>query len=142
MSWGNKLLIAFIAFAALICTLVYKAVNTPTDLVSEQYYDDELKYEDRIQAINNAAGISDVQVQQDASTITVTLPREMDGRALKGQAYFYCKTRASKDKYLSLATNTRTTVFPRKELPKGSFVLKLSWKSGKENFYTERSIIL
>ena len=41
MSWGNKLLVAFIVFAAGMFYLVYRSVNTNYELVEKDYYKSE-----------------------------------------------------------------------------------------------------
>ena len=142
MSWGNKLLIAFIVFGCMIGYMVYKAVETPTNLVSDEYYKDELKFQDRIDASNNAKKLDSVQVVQNSGTISITLPAAMKGTSITGEAYFYCKTDPAKDKHLMLSTDSLSTSFNKDELPKGNLLLKLSWKSGNENYYVEQPIDL
>ncbi len=142
MSWGNKLLIAFIVFGCMIGYMVYKAVETPTNLVSEEYYKDELKFQDRIDAANNAKKLDSVKVVQNNGTISITLPAVMKGTSITGEAYFYSKTDPGKDKHLVLSTGSLSTSFDKDELPKGNLLLKLSWKSGNENYYVEQPIDL
>ena len=143
MSWGNKLVMAFVAFTALIGTLVYKAVHTRYDLVTAKYYEDELKYEDHITAVKNTAKLGDVEVTQDATTVTIALPKEMNGYAVEGNAWFYYKTNAVNDRLQAFTTNTGTISFAKKALPQGKNVLlKLNWKTGTENYYAEKTINL
>lgn len=142
MSWGNRLLIVFIAFAGMIFYLVYRCINTQVDLVTPKYYEEELKYEDHIDAVNNTAKIGDVNVQQNVSDVTVTLPKEMQGLKVTGEAWFYNKTNANNDKHVTFETNNCVTAFEKDKLPKGNFLLKLSWKTGSENYYIEKSITL
>ncbi len=142
MSWGNKLLIAFIAFGCMIGYMVYKAVETPTNLVSDEYYKDELKFQDRIDASNNAKKLDSVQVVQNGGTVSITLPAAMKGTSITGEAYFYSKTDPNKDKRLTLSTDSLSTSFNKDELPRGNLLLKLSWQSGNENYYVEKQIDL
>ena len=71
MNWGNKLILVFIVFAVMMSVLVYKSVNTKYDLVSKDYYKDELRYQDKIDGMHNAAKVSDVVVTQDADNVIV-----------------------------------------------------------------------
>lgn len=142
MSWGNKLLTVFIVFGCMIGFMVYKAVNTPTNLVSNEYYKDELKFQDRINALNNAKKLDDVQVLQSNGTVSVTLPAAMKGTSITGEAYFYSKTDPGKDKHLILSADSLCTSFNKTVLPKGNVLLKLSWKSGSKNYYVEKPIDL
>lgn len=141
MNWGNKLVVVFILFALLIGVLVYKAMNTKYELVSKDYYSDELRYQDRIDGRNNAAGISSVSVSQDAEAVLINLPSEMKGKKIEGEAWFYCKTDAQKDRKITLLVDTSgRQVILKKELAKGSYELKLNWQLGEKKYYTERNI--
>ena len=71
VSWGNKILIVYVAFGMFILFMVYKAVNTRYDLVSKDYYKEELRYQDRIDRLNNAAKLSNVLVQQNTDAILI-----------------------------------------------------------------------
>ena len=51
MNWGYKILIVYIVFIAGIVTLVYKSSVQNQDLVVNDYYDQELKYQDKIDAV-------------------------------------------------------------------------------------------
>ena len=91
MNWGNKLVIAFLLFAGLMFTLVYKAVNTKFELVSKEYYKDELRYQDKIDGVSNANKLSNVLITQNDSQLTVELPKEMKGFRCDGEIWFHCR---------------------------------------------------
>jgi len=143
MNWGNKLVVAFILFGCLIGTLVYKAVNTRYDLVSKDYYKEELRYQDRIDGLKNAASISNVQIEQDANNIHIQLPNEHKGLDIKGDAYFYCITDERKDVHFPLVLDSTASFHVLKtNLKKGAYHIKLNWQLGKESFYNEQKIII
>lgn len=143
MNWGNRLLIAFILFIALIGTLVYKAINVKTELVATDYYSQELKYQDKINGINNANAISAVSIDQDNDKITINLPAEMKGDSVSGEAWFYCVTDAAKDRHIKLnIAADGAQIISKKELAKGNMQLKLTWKAGNKDYYTERNLLI
>ena len=57
MNWGRSLILVFIVFAAFMGYLVYRASGTHFDLVSKEYYKDELRYQDKIDGFRNAAAM-------------------------------------------------------------------------------------
>lgn len=142
MNWGNKLVVVFILFAILMATLVYKAVNTKFELVSKDYYKDELRYQDRIDGRNNAALIGKVAVTQDAEALTIGLPYEMKGVKVEGEAWFYCKTDAERDRKIALAVDTSgKQLILKSQLTKGTtYELKLNWQAGDQKYYTEQIV--
>lgn len=54
MDFGKWILVAFIAFAIFIATLVAVCVRQDVSLVSKTYYQEELKHQDKIEKIKNA----------------------------------------------------------------------------------------
>ncbi len=141
MNWGNKLVVVFVLFAAMIGTLVYKAVHTKFELVSKDYYKDELRYQEQIDGRNNAAKLSKISVTQDADAVFINMPAELKGKKTEGEAWFYCSTDSQKDRKIKLETDsTGRQVILKKELAKGSFSLKLNWQAGGEKYYTEQRI--
>lgn len=143
MNWGNKLITVFIAFAALILTLVYMAANTRFDLVTKDYYKEELRYQDKIDAMINASRLSRVAVEQDAYALTIALPKEMNGKKISGEAWFYCKTDAANDRKIILNVDDSSRQLIMKNLlVKGPYQLKLNWQSQAGNYYKEMEIII
>lgn len=142
-NWGNKLILVFILFAVMMSVLVYKSINTHYDLVSKDYYKDELRYQDKIDGMDNAAKVSDVVVTQDAENVIVNFPKELNKSKTKGEAWFYCATDDMKDKKIPLEIDTSgKQFFPKKELSKTNYILKLSWKIDTLNYFAEKRVII
>ncbi len=143
MSWGNKLVFVFVAFAGLMGTLVYKAMNTKYELVSKDYYKDELRYQDKLDGIKQANKISEVQIKQEKKNIVITFPSELEGLPIEGEAWFYCKTNADKDKRLPLLLHhTSKYIVPADSLSRENYTVKITWKSGSTGYYSEKTINL
>jgi hypothetical protein len=143
MNWGNKLILVFIVFAGLILTLVYKASTAKFDLVSKEYYKEELRYQDKIDGMHNANKLSKVIVAQDTNSVTIQLPKEMNGEKITGEAWFYCRTDAEKDKKIILEVDDSSRQLIMKHLfVKGPYQLKLNWQAASGNYYTEQEITI
>ncbi|MFL9482060.1 FixH family protein [Chitinophagaceae bacterium LWZ2-11] len=143
MNWGNKLVLVFIAFAALIGTLVYKAVNTKYELVSSDYYKDELRYQDNIDGAKNANEITKVILAQTADSIRLVFPKELKGNKINGEIWFYCVTDATKDLKLSIAADDEgAQSIDNKKLSKGNYQVKLTWVSEEKKYYSEQDLMV
>ncbi|MCX6207510.1 MAG: FixH family protein [Bacteroidetes bacterium] len=143
MNWGNKLVVVFIVFGAFIGYLVYSAVTTKYDLVSKDYYKDELRYQDKINSQNNASKISDVKIEQDAEAVIIHLPQEQKGLAISGDVFFYCITDELKDYHTTLQVDsTNRQIVMKKSLQKAAYNVKLNWQQGKETFYFEEKLLI
>ncbi len=143
MNWGNRLVLVFIVFAALIGTLVYKSMHTKFELVSKDYYTDELRYQEKINGKANAEKRSKVTVVENADSIIINLPIEQEAKGIAGEAWFYCSSNAANDRKIKLmpAMHNRQAIF-KKEMVNGSYQLKLSWQDGSVNYYDEKMITI
>ncbi|MEX6686022.1 FixH family protein [Danxiaibacter flavus] len=141
MNWGNKLLIVFGVFAIGMGTLVYKCMNVKFDLVSKDYYKDELRYQDKIDGMKNASQIGEINVSENDRQVIIAFPAEVKGYKIKADAWFYCKTNADLDRRLTLSVNDDgTSVIDKNLLLKQDYQLKLSWETGDKKYYTEKDI--
>lgn len=138
MSWGNKLVVVFVVFVGLMATLVYKAVNTKFELVTKDYYKEELRYQDKIDGAANASTAGSLTLMQDASTITLQLPASLQSSISEGEAWFYCKTDAVKDQRLPVKIEDGIYSFDKSVFAKGTYELKLQLTNkGKQYYYRE-----
>lgn len=140
MSWGNKLVLVFVAFVALMATLVYNAINTKFELVTKDYYKEELRYQDKIDGAANAKVAGDIKLIQDASTVTVQLPESLRLSTSHGEAWFYCKTDAAKDLRIPVTIEDGRYSFDKTSLSKGSYQLKLQLTNGEKQYYYKEYI--
>ncbi|WP_018615355.1 FixH family protein [Segetibacter koreensis] len=141
MTWGNKLILVFIGFAVLMSTLVYKCMKQNFELVSKDYYNDELRYQDKIDGVNNANKLSNVQITQIGDEVSIQLPKELNGLATTGKAWFYCATNASNDRKIPVEVNDEgVMVIDKTKLAKANYQVKLSWQTGSDKFYNEQKL--
>jgi len=144
MNWGNKLLTVFVLFGAMICFMVYRCMQTPVNLVSGQYYKDELAYQTVIDGKRHADALSGrLMLAQTEGMISITFPSEMKGRSLKGTIFFYCPNDASRDRSIPLETDgSKQQEIDRGAVPNGHYTVKVSWQSGGVGYFMEQPFVI
>jgi hypothetical protein len=144
MNWGNKLLITFAVFGTMISYLVYRAVTTNFELVDKEYYKNELRYQQVIDASNRTAALSSpVVLNQTEQGIFLELPAEMKNKTINGELFFYCAYDSRKDKRLIINTGTEAVqVFDKTAVEPGRYTVKINWTSEEVNYYSEKSITI
>jgi nitrogen fixation protein FixH len=144
MSWGNKLLLTFVVFAGMMSYMVYRCVQTPIDLVTKEYYRDELSYQQVIDSRRQADALKGrTSLHQEAESIVLTLPEDMKGRRVIGTVLFYCPADASKDKEIELAVGDDVRqVISARALAPGRYLVKINWKCADKNYYTEQGFVI
>lgn len=141
-NWGHKLTLAFIAFAALMMFMVYKTTQANFELVSKEYYKDELAYQQVIDGTNLANKLSSfIQIQQQNELIRVEFPKEM--KKAEGTVYFYCPSDVAKDRKLNINLNEEAVhLIPARTILPGNYVVKINWQWEQQNYYNEQAIII
>ena len=142
LNWGHKIILVFIAFVAMMVTLVYKSMHTEFDLVSKEYYKEELGFQKVIDARNNANKLSSrIKVRQTGTQVIISLPAEMKDRVVKGDVHFYCPTQASNDKKVGLQMDTEGEIaFNKDQFTAAPYIVKVSWEADAVSYYGEEGI--
>ncbi|MBS1600861.1 MAG: FixH family protein [Bacteroidetes bacterium] len=144
MSWGNKLILVFIAFAGLMSYMVYRCVQTPVDLVTKEYYKDELAYQNIIDGTQKANALSEqIRFDQNQQYIIVQLPKEMKNTHVKGSILFYNAADVKRDRHFDLQTNNDAVQeLDVKTFVPGNYIVKIDWESNNNHYYSERPLTI
>jgi nitrogen fixation protein FixH len=140
MSWGTKIAFLYLSFATMIGVMVYKSVTQSVDLVAPNYYEQELKYQDKIDGINNLKAQSNaIFIDQKEANVTFSFSKEMG--APKGRILFFKPDNASSDFETEIKTdNEGVQTIETKDLTKGTYLVKIDWKIGDKKFFKEERI--
>ena len=143
ISWGYKIAAVYLLFVAGIGVLVFKANNERFDMVTKDYYGEELKYQQVIDESANANELSaPVSVERNEGAVTVRFPVEMKDKKIDVDFYLYYPADDKKDFRKSLTINTLEFNQLLPEGAKGMYELKLSWTADGKKYYNERKIFL
>jgi nitrogen fixation protein FixH len=141
LSWGYKILIVYLAFVVGILILAFKANQQKFDLVTPNYYDAELKFQDVIDQKQRVAQLSSPpKITHSVNTITIQLPDEFLNKVAKGEWYLYRPSDAAKDLSKSFEARQGFIEINLNENLSGAYDLKLSWESDGKSFYNEQKI--
>ena len=86
LNWGHKIIITFVFFFLLMGTLIYKSINTDFQLVAPDYYEQEIAYQQRIDALKRAKKIEfNINLNKEGNL-------DLSSKEINqiGEIYFYC----------------------------------------------------
>ncbi len=141
LSWGYKIMFVYILFVAGMGFLVFKASSQNFDLVTKDYYEQELKYQDIIDQSANAAKLSaPLVVERSSGQLTINFPAEMKGKQKSIDFYLYYPADAKRDfrKLADVRENEFTQPLP--ETMSGNYELKLLWEVDGIKYYFEKKL--
>ncbi|SFD33506.1 FixH protein [Chitinophaga sp. CF118] len=141
MNWGHKIIIVFTLFAAGILTLVTKSMNTRLDLVTPDYYGEELKYQQVIDGRKQALNLSSpIAISQEEHTITLAFPSEMQNIPLTGNVLFYRASDSRQD--VSLSLKKGLLIIDKNRLHKGNYRIQLKWQANGKQYFQENEMMV
>ena len=140
MNWGYRIVLAFVLFMAFIISMVVYVSSKGADLVAEDYYEQEVNYQDIIDAKTNSVEFKQqLKITQDAQKVVVFFPKEV-AQNIEGTIHFYHPQHNDKDVVKAIALNDQKIQSINKSgLAKGNYVVKLLWKEDGKTYYIEKS---
>lgn len=143
MNWGWNIVFAFTGFVAFIVYLAIRSFQTNIDLVTEDYYQQELQYQQQIEKMANTKHLAvNLTIAQKDQQLIIQFPEAMT-EEISGTISLFRPSDARFDLTEAIAINTgqqhRLNV---DQLPKGHYKVKVDWKTGAEAYYSEKPIYL
>lgn len=117
-------------------------MKTPVDLVSNDYYKDELAYQQVIDAVKRTNSLSaGVVLREEGGTISLQLPPEMRNAAVAGTISFYCPSDMARDRRVALATDAAAHQdIDLGGIAPGRYSVRVRWTSGGVLYFNEQAI--
>ena len=141
LSWGYIITSGYLVFVTGIVFLVYKASSQKFDLVTKDYYEQELKYQDVIDESANTAKLSaPLVVERSGEQLQVAFPAEMKDKRKTIDFYLYYPADAKKDLRLTIETKDNELLQPLPSAMRGQYQLKLSWEIEGVKYYFEKKL--
>lgn len=143
INWGHKILGVYLVFIAGMAFMVVMSVRQKIDLVTPDYYAEEIKFQEKIDEKNNASKLSaPVRYSVANGDLVLQFPKEFDGKKLTGELTIYCPSDVNKDirRNLDVSGNTMKLTIP--ESNKGAHVIKIKWSCEGIQYYFEENLFI
>lgn len=141
INWGTGIVIAMVLFMIFILTFVYKSLTKEYthELVSDDYYKDELLYQNDIDKLDNAKKLnSKITVSNSDKGLTIHFPSDIDYQDVKGDIYFQRMSNSKLDFHKNIELISDKILIPDSLLVSGKWIIKIDWKyKGKEYLYKD-----
>lgn len=143
MNWGFKIIIAYSIFVGGILYLVVRASGEKFDMVEPDYYQAELKFQQRIDQEKRTAALSAPPTINliPSHQIKIGFPEELKGKQLTGEALLYSPSDENKDVKIPFQC-TDSLLISMPEKMRGYYHLKLEWSTDEKSFYYTEKLLL
>ena len=112
------------------------------DLVSEDYYADELKYQDQINKLKNSKTLeNNIDYQKTTDGLLIKFPKELDYTKIKGKMFLYRPSNKQLDFETAISLSNSYLLIPDKRLVDGRWNIKIDWQYKGKSYLFKESIV-
>ena len=139
INWGTKIFLLYTGFVLLICTLVWMSVHSRVDLVSEDYYEQEVGFQKKLNAQTATVQLAQKPVMSvTTQALLIFFPQEFRGKQIQADLRLYNPANAALDKaFTALPAEEGKLEISREGLPFAAYTLQLSWQCEGKAYYQE-----
>jgi hypothetical protein len=146
-SWGHGVVIALAAFIIFILSMLFLFPNGQknSEMVTDNYYEEELKYQDVIDAKKRADDLQKEEkpvYSQDINGIKITFPKDYNN---SNTTVKFVLNRTD-DQNLDIKKSEQidaqqSLLIPSKVLKIGGYTLRLTWTKDKQEYRMDYDVI-
>lgn len=144
MNWGHKIIFSFIAFTIFLGVLVYKSFQSKVNLVSQDYYKQEIVFQDQINKIENELALEkSVSIVHNSrlNELLIIFPRELEVKS--ASLTLYRPSDASMDRSWDLQLDQENAdKISTESLSGGLWQVQVEWSDQSNSYYKEQNIFL
>jgi len=144
MNWGNKITIVLIIYMTGIVAVVWYTMTLDVNLVADDYYQQELEYEEQITRLKNTQALENkpsFEKSDDGKLIVLTFPQELVPE--KGHILLYRPSDFTKDRKFKLELDEdKQQGFISESLQSGLWKAKVFWQEDDKVFFQEFVIVI
>jgi hypothetical protein len=144
INWGFGIAVVYILFVVGMLSLVYKASQQNNDLVTNEYYEKAINYQQQIDATHNSLDKKEYlrfSFLKNEKAIEVNYPAISD--TISGTITLYKPDNATLDFTVEMTSGaSKTQKIKSKNLVHGQWTIKANWKNNALAFYEEQKIFI
>ena len=136
LNWGTAIVIAFIGFIGFIMFFVVRMSTDDKynhELVADDYYQQELEYQNDIDKVENAKTLSEeISYAKTDEGLLLSFPKEIDQLKIEGKVFLIRPSNKQLDFEMPISLSNHYLLIPDNRLLDGRWNMKIEWtESGK-----------
>ena len=145
IGWGKGIVIAIVLFISFI---MYFVITMSTDnsyshdLVTDQYYQQELDYQQEIDAEKNANQLTEkIAIDRLEKGLKISFPSLFSPSDIKGKVFLYRPSNKQLDFEIPISISKSYLLVPEQRLVDGRWNIKILWKHKNKNYLIKKEIV-
>lgn len=143
-NWGTGLALALGLFVLSMAYTMYLVSQQKYDLVTSDYYEQELAYQETINRQKIAARLSEAcKLRLHDGKLSIDFPKDLEGQTARAKVLMYCQTDADKDFTLKEeAWKIKDLTLPSHKVSTGKWIAKIHIDTDSGQYYFDPSIVI
>jgi hypothetical protein len=140
ISWGTGIWAVYGLFVLMMLAMVGMSIIQKIDLVSDDYYEQELRYQGRINKIAHAKQLANPLKWEVAENgIKIQYPSDIKG--VSGTINFYCPSDNRKDFKVKIQPDpSGIQLIPMQKIPAGRYQIQIDWQANGVEYWNEGTV--
>jgi len=143
--WPIAIIAFFIVFASFLATFVVWALGQKQDLVTENYYEQEIRYQEQLDRLNRTqaqAGQTTVTFDALRNSIVISLPAAQ-AQGASGRIHLYRPSNAKLDHEVPLAINAGgVQTLDARAMAAGLWKVRIEWIVNGQEYYFDQAVVV
>ena len=145
-NWGTGIVLAFIGFISFIMYFII-SMNTNDkynhDLVTEDYYKQELEFQNEINKETNAKSLTDnIQWKKTDQGLIIIFPETLKANSITGKVFLYRPSNKQLDFEIPILISNTYLLVPEKRLVGGHWNITVFWNYNNKDYIFKKELDL
>jgi nitrogen fixation protein FixH len=142
--WPYGIIATFVIFISGTIGLIVMASTQKVDLVSKNYYEQEIKYQTRMDDLDRTKPLGATAAYDVAGRrIVISLPAAHAGKNVAGTIQFYRPSAAGMDQQIKLEPDANgVQTFDAANLQQGLWKIRVAWNIAGQEYFLDQKIVI
>lgn len=144
VSWGVGITIVIIVFTVVSLAFVYFAMQQDVNLVRDDYYEEELRHQDKIEQIKRTQTLEeDLTISSSSKFISFQFPKEFSELEISGSILLYRASDRGKDKSFAIKPDSNMIqLIATESISPGYWKVQVNWETDSLDFFNEKVLMI
>lgn len=132
-------IISFMTFILYLVITMTTDKNFNHDLVTEEYYKQELAFQDKLDRETNSLNLlSNVRASVENEGLVISFPENLNYQDVKGSIFLYRPSDKEMDFSIPIKLKAHQMMIPAKHLKEGRWNVEIEWSYLGESYYFKK----
>ena len=144
-NWGTGIVITIIAFISFIMYFVITMSTNNSyshDLVTDNYYQQEIAYQQEINAEKNLKKLTEkITIQKSDKGLRINFPSKFKNKNIEGTMFLYRPSNKQLDFEIPISISNTYLLVPENRLLDGRWNIKIKWNHKNTNYLFKKELV-